>query len=177
MSRPGTYCGRQSDLHGLDGSLAVPVKAQIGLPVIQSPKCGEDRSLCELCRQSTRFPGCGAAYRYRLDGQQQCDRSGLRGREDGETRCVAQEDSQQSCDGLACEGGRLFGAWGPVSMSSFGCRWTANFSDGARGARNRSQCPWPPKSSTSCWKRNSDRCKGFRSLHSFSANIIHSNTR
>jgi hypothetical protein len=120
MSRPGTYCGRQSDLHGLDGSLAVPVKAQIGQPVIQSPKCGEDRSLCELCRQSTRFPGCGAAYRYRRDGQQQCDRSGLRGREDGERRCVAQEDSQQSCDGLACEGGGLFGAWGPVSMSSSG---------------------------------------------------------
>jgi hypothetical protein len=120
MSQPGTYCGGQSDLHGLDGSLAVPVKAQIGRALIQSPKCGEDRSLCELCRQSTRFPGCGAAYRYRRDGKQQCDGSGLRSREDEKARCVAQEDSQQPCDGLAFEGGGLFGAWGSVSMSTFG---------------------------------------------------------
>jgi hypothetical protein len=94
------------------------------------------------------------ARRVTIGGFQGCaagaTRPGIRSREAQQVRDVALEDGEQACDGVAFEGEVCWERGAQYLCAGFGWSLVAvlpNFDDGARRARNRSPCAWPPESS------------------------------
>jgi hypothetical protein len=133
------------------GCNRVPREVQIR-PVLSFPRCGETRRLCQLCGESTRFPGLPFAchgQRVRISDATTTTTWNSPTREYIDERKDAMQEGAilQSCDGVAFEQREWERGVQDSSSSSAGRLVAAlpNFDDGARAARNRSQLPpWPP---------------------------------
>jgi hypothetical protein len=135
------------------GCNRVPREVQIR-PVLSFPRCGETRRLCQLCGESTRFPGLPFAchgQRVRISDATTTTTWNSPTREYIDERKDAMQEGAilQSCDGVAFEQREWERGVQDSSSSSAGRLVAAlpNFDDGAmfRAARNRSQSglgPW-----------------------------------